>query len=112
LASGRFQEFNVTKGPNDRFNADVTPVVCNKVKCTDAGFVNRDCCPSFPEGNPFRAECDVKMSEPFWSTPNHFWPAGGDFGLSTNPLRNCLKGPGKIKVCSTGSTICAEGHTP
>jgi len=112
VQSGRFQGFKIVKGPGDRFNVDVTPQVCNRDKCTAAGFVNRDCCPSFPEGNPFGPKCDVEMSLPQWTTPNTYCNVGGPNGLNDNPLRNCLRGTGSIKVCSAGSTICAEGHTP
>ena len=106
LSNGIWRPIKLSKGAGTRINADATALGCGRARCAAAGFVNRECCPNFPEGNPRGPACDQAMAAPVWSTVYAFCPAGGRDGLSDNPLRNCLAGPGSIKVCSGDSEKC------
>jgi hypothetical protein len=105
LANGKWQSFKVTQGAGDRKNADATAVVCSP-KCQAIG---RQCCPSEVVPSGFSDVCNVTMTDPKWTvTGGQFCPAGGEDGLGTNRLRNCMVGTGKIKVCAKGSSVCSE----
>lgn len=108
LAHGRWFNLHSAQGPGNRSNQDVTPQVCLRDKCAEIGFPGRECCPSGAEGDPNRGKCDVEMSRPFWTIHGQFCGAGGEHGLGDNELRNCTVGSGAIRVCSEGSSLCAE----
>jgi hypothetical protein len=109
LSSGRWQSFKVTAGAGTRKNVDATPVTCNAVKCAEIGWPTRQCCPAGTEEDSNLGECNVEMSRPVWSISGGSYCAdGGPEGLWNNPLRNCMIGSGKIKVCSGESTKCVE----